>query len=124
MFVGVDFRDRKQVVRSGDKHFNMLRHLTGPCLFFFNDYLTLWGLSILPGYTLHSLCVPGACRGQKRMSGLLELDLQTGCEPPCGYWDLKPGPCRVVVAAHTFNPSTWEAEAGGFLSSRPAWSTE
>jgi hypothetical protein len=23
-----------------------------------------------------------------------------------------------------FNPSTWEAEAGGFLSSRPAWSTE
>jgi hypothetical protein len=27
-------------------------------------------------------------------------------------------------ASHTFNPSTWEAEAGGFLSSRPAWSTE
>jgi hypothetical protein len=25
---------------------------------------------------------------------------------------------------HAFNPSTWEAEAGGFLSSRPAWSTE
>jgi hypothetical protein len=24
---------------------------------------------------------------------------------------------------HAFNPSTWEAEAGGFLSSRPAWST-
>jgi hypothetical protein len=28
------------------------------------------------------------------------------------------------VEAHTFNPSTWEAEAGGFLSSRPAWSTK
>jgi hypothetical protein len=28
------------------------------------------------------------------------------------------------VVAHTFNPSTWEAEAGGFLSSRPAWSTK
>jgi hypothetical protein len=28
------------------------------------------------------------------------------------------------VVAHTFNPRTWEAEAGGFLSSRPAWSTE
>ena len=27
-----------------------------------------------------------------------------------------------VVVAHAFNPSTWEAEAGGFLSSRPAWS--
>jgi hypothetical protein len=25
---------------------------------------------------------------------------------------------------YTFNPSTREAEAGGFLSSRPAWSTE
>jgi hypothetical protein len=29
-----------------------------------------------------------------------------------------------AVMAHTFNPSTWEAEAGGFLSSRPAWSTK
>jgi hypothetical protein len=28
------------------------------------------------------------------------------------------------VVAHTFNPSTWEAEAGGFLSSRPTWSTK
>jgi hypothetical protein len=30
------------------------------------------------------------------------------------------------VVAHSFNPSTREAEAeaGGFLSSRPAWSTE
>jgi hypothetical protein len=31
---------------------------------------------------------------------------------------LQPG-----VVAHAFNPSTREAEAGGFLSSRPAWST-
>jgi major histocompatibility complex class I len=31
--------------------------------------------------------------------------------------------CRAVVA-HTFNPSTREAEAGRFLSSRPAWSTQ
>jgi hypothetical protein len=28
------------------------------------------------------------------------------------------------VVVHAFDPSTWEAEAGGFLSSRPAWSTE
>jgi hypothetical protein len=27
------------------------------------------------------------------------------------------------MVAHTFNPCTQEAEAGGFLSSRPAWST-
>jgi hypothetical protein len=34
-------------------------------------------------------------------------------------------PCfsRVVVA-HAFDSSTWEAEAGGFLSLRPAWSTK
>jgi hypothetical protein len=29
-----------------------------------------------------------------------------------------------AVVGHAFNPNTWEAEAGGFLSSRPAWSTE
>ena len=28
------------------------------------------------------------------------------------------------MVAHTFNPSTWEAEAGGFLSSRPVWPTK
>jgi hypothetical protein len=28
------------------------------------------------------------------------------------------------VMAHAFNASTWEAEAGRFLSSRPAWSTK
>ena len=31
--------------------------------------------------------------------------------------------CGQVVVAHTFNPITWEAEAGGFLCSRPAWYT-
>ena len=28
------------------------------------------------------------------------------------------------MVVHPFNPSTWEAEAGGFLSPRPAWSTK
>ena len=32
--------------------------------------------------------------------------------------------CKQGVVAHAFNPSTREAEAGGFLSLRPAWSTE
>jgi hypothetical protein len=31
---------------------------------------------------------------------------------------------RRAVVAQVFNPSIWKAEAGGFLSSRPAWSTE
>jgi hypothetical protein len=29
-----------------------------------------------------------------------------------------------AVVVHAFYPSTWETEAGGFLSLRPAWSTE
>jgi hypothetical protein len=29
-----------------------------------------------------------------------------------------------AVVAYAFNPNAWEAEAGRFLSSRPAWSTE
>ena len=28
------------------------------------------------------------------------------------------------MMAHAFNPSNQEAEAGGFLSSRPVWATE
>jgi hypothetical protein len=39
-------------------------------------------------------------------------------------WKLKFVCMSWAVVAHAFNPSTWEAEAGGFLSSRPAWSTE
>lgn len=31
---------------------------------------------------------------------------------------------RWAVAVHNFSPNTPEAEAGGTLSSRPAWSTE
>jgi hypothetical protein len=31
---------------------------------------------------------------------------------------------ELSVVAHAFNPSTWEAEAGRFLSLRPAWSTK
>jgi hypothetical protein len=47
--------------------------------------------------------------------------------PPCFYLlsaGIKSVYHRWAVVAHAFNPSTWEAEAGGFLSSRPAWSTE
>jgi hypothetical protein len=36
---------------------------------------------------------------------------------------LKMNPSWAVVA-HAFNPNIWEAEAGGFLGSSPAWSTE
>jgi hypothetical protein len=42
-----------------------------------------------------------------------------GTKPSTKEYTWKPG-----VVAHTFNPSTQEVEAGGFLSLRPAWSTK
>jgi hypothetical protein len=39
-------------------------------------------------------------------------------------YDLKKKKKKPGVMAHACNPSTWEAEAGGFLSLRPAWSTK
>jgi hypothetical protein len=41
-----------------------------------------------------------------------------------GAGQIESGEVCWAVVAHAFNPSTWESEAGGFLSSRPAWSTE
>jgi hypothetical protein len=35
----------------------------------------------------------------------------------------KKGKSQAVVV-HAFDPSTWEAETGGFLSSKLVWSTE
>jgi major histocompatibility complex class I len=40
------------------------------------------------------------------------------------HMSIKNVPNWPAVVVHTFNPSTWEAEASGFLSSRPDWSTE
>jgi hypothetical protein len=34
------------------------------------------------------------------------------------------GMCKPGMVAHAFNPGTREAEAGGFLNLRPAWSTK
>ena len=44
--------------------------------------------------------------------------------PQCGTWSVKIATRSWAVVAHALNPNTWEAEAGGFLSSRLAWSTE
>jgi hypothetical protein len=37
---------------------------------------------------------------------------------------IKNSKLRRAMMAHAFDPSTWEAEAGGFRSLRPAWSTK
>jgi len=75
------------------------------------------------------MCLPGAHRGQKRTSDPLHLKLQAVVRIlTCGLGtELRSSiktPHAPGVVALAFNPSTWEAEAGGFLSSRPAWSTE
>jgi hypothetical protein len=50
---------------------------------------------------------------------IIDLNLQL-----CSRHKRDKSPVVPGVVAHAFNPSTWEAEAGGFLSSRPTWSTE
>jgi major histocompatibility complex class I len=40
------------------------------------------------------------------------------------YNDIKRVKLKPGIVAHAFNPSTWGAEAGGFLSSRTAWYTK
>jgi hypothetical protein len=39
-------------------------------------------------------------------------------------FSVKDGGTQVGMVVHAFNPSTREAEAGGFLSLRPVWSTK
>jgi hypothetical protein len=51
------------------------------------------------------------CKKGKHQHGVMSQECKNIC--------LKPG-----VVARAFNPSTWEAKTGGFLSLRPAWSTE
>jgi hypothetical protein len=52
--------------------------------------------------------------GEARRRKASECDRHLGSE-----WDQS-----WAVVAHDFNPSTWEAEAGGSMSLGPAWSTE
>jgi hypothetical protein len=52
-------------------------------------------------------------------SQTVELGLNVDC-----YILFKKAGNSQAMVAHAFNPNTWEAVAGGFLSLRPAWSTE
>ena len=47
-----------------------------------------------------------------------------GCVPPPSLFLLWSEEINLAVVVQAFNPSTWEAEVGGALSWRPAWSTE
>jgi hypothetical protein len=50
--------------------------------------------------------------------------LKVGYDQTTFYTWIKIAFFKPGVVARAFNPSTREAEAGGFLSSRPAWSTK
>jgi hypothetical protein len=64
-------------------------------------------------------------------NSLKEIQEDTGKQVEChkeeaqkSLKELQGKHCCRAVMVHAFNPSTWEAEAGRFLSSRPAWSTK
>jgi hypothetical protein len=65
--------------------------------------------------------VPRGSPGEKQLwEHTYNEPAHTGCYSSLRQRNIK---CRAVVA-HAFNSSTWESEASGFLSSRPAWFTE
>jgi hypothetical protein len=67
-------------------------------------------------------------KSERKLKGLyhgkeLRVTLLTTCFVNCCFKYKFRNKGRAVVA-HAFDPSTWEAEAGRFLSSKPVWSTE
>jgi hypothetical protein len=57
--------------------------------------------SILPA----SMCVPGTCGSQKKVIQLPRPGVTEGCNPPCGSWELNPGPLEEQLVLFTAKPS-------------------
>jgi hypothetical protein len=96
-------------------HFYCEDKVMGLCLFFWVFCLCV---------CLCTTFEPGACGGLKRDQiswnwSYRRLWVVLGVGTRSSRREARPG-----VVAHAFNPSTWEAEAGGFMSLKPAWSTE
>lgn len=51
---------------------------------------------------IFTMCIPGACRSQKRTSGTLEMELTGGGEPPC-MWMLGTEPRSSARADSALN---------------------
>jgi hypothetical protein len=64
---------------------------------------------------LSEFLLPLSAQGKGSTAGPQEAKIQGLVLKPLQ----KPG-----MVVHTFNPNTQEAEAGGFLNLRPAWSTK
>jgi hypothetical protein len=64
---------------------------------------------LTPSYLSHKACLGSSLTSSSYSTFKNNLLKHKGCQ---------------AVVAHAFNPSTREAEAGGSLSSRPAWSTK
>jgi hypothetical protein len=73
------------------------------------------------GFQIHRQEAEGTLRmvgGSKPLSKSHLIILSISSKLPQSNYILKEC-CKPGMLAHAFNPSTWEAEADGFLSSRP-----
>ena len=71
------------------------------------------------------MCVGWEWRIVEEKNGKYRWDDRPNCKGSLSrHWSCQEKEERLGMVAHAFNPSTWEAEAREFLSSRPAWSTE
>jgi hypothetical protein len=91
--------------------------------------LLVWSCVYRAGLEITDTC-PGSA-GPRHEPPCLACTVLGKAAPlmPMLKWILKPFSLKKkkksrVVVVHAFNPSTPEAEAGGFLSSSPAWSTK
>jgi hypothetical protein len=86
-------------------------------------HLSLLSAEIMDMYTMPGQCSQGwgcVTAHHLRSYHIDSLSLDFNLSIPTAFKKL---PSWAVVV-HAFNPSTWEAETGGFLSSRPVWSIE
>ena len=62
---------------------------------------------------LYTTCVSSTHKGYRRALDLLEVSKVTdGCEPPCGCWELSPGPLQEHPVLLTTKSSLQHPEIG------------
>ena len=89
--------------------------------FFFLDLLILYVGVFCPCVCICTMYMPGAHRGQKKGSELLELVVPMVCEPSYGFWESNLGPLQKQPVLYCWAICP-EAEAGRALL-RADWAT-